>query len=275
MLPPRGIKDIKGLRALKGVGSLNIGSSQFAEIKKKAELFHLDIEKDSLTKLLEQFGYQKAEREKRPPEITQITNSDTSRPEEQQERENQEESQVPEKDDEQNEKIEKKVELGFRIGKLSFGDLIQGIGSFIDLVSKMEEEGKKEEKREGEFTSPSGRVKAVFGLSVKEGIGGTPKIETFGNVKRAAPRPVVEEEREPLVDIFDEEDHVSVIVELPGVQIKDIHSEFRGDILILSTTNSSYKYYKEVILPKDVETSSAKSKYKNGVFEIIMNKRGV
>lgn len=160
-----------------------------------------------------------------------------------------------------------------RFGKISFSDIIQGIGSVIDLVAKMAEEGKKEEKREVEFSSPAGSVKAVFGLSVKQGIGGTPEVETFGNVKRATPRPVVEEEREPLVDIFDEEDHVSVIVELPGVQMEDIHTEFSGDILILSAANSHYKYYKEVLLPKDVDVSSTTSKYKNGVLEVKMNKR--
>jgi HSP20 family protein len=143
----------------------------------------------------------------------------------------------------------------------------------MDFISKMEEEGKGEVRREGEFTSPSGRVKAVYGLSIKEGLGGTPIVEPFGNVKRTAQGPVVEEEREPLVDIFDEEDHVSVIVELPGVQVSDIHTEVKGDILTLSAANNSHKYYKEVILPKNVDVSSAQRKYKNGILEIRMNKK--
>jgi HSP20 family protein len=137
----------------------------------------------------------------------------------------------------------------------------------------MEEEGKGEVRREGEFTSPSGRVKAVYGLSIKEGLGGTPIVEPFGNVKRTAQGPVVEEQREPLVDIFDEEDHVSVIVELPGVQVSDIDTEIKGDILTLSAANNSHKYYKEVILPKNVDVSSAQRKYKNGILEIRMNKK--
>jgi len=180
---------------------------------------------------------------------------------------------MPEKDDDQTKKVE--VDLG--AGKLSFGGFFQGIGSFIesvsDLVSKMEEEGKEEGTREGQFTSPSGRVKAVYGLSIKTNLGGQPTVESFGNVKRTAQGPVVESEREPLVDVFDEKDDVVFIIELPGIEEQQIHTEIEGDILTLSTANGSHRYYKEIVLPKDVDVSSMKSKYKNGVLEIRMSKK--
>jgi HSP20 family protein len=179
---------------------------------------------------------------------------------------------MPEKDDDQT----KKVELDLGAGKLSLGGLFQGIGNFVesvsDLVSKMEEEGKGEETRGGEFSSPSGRVKAVYGFSVKTNLGGQPTVESFGNVKKTAQGPVVESEREPLVDVFDEKDDVVFIIELPGIEEKQIHTEIEGDILTLSTTNGSPKYYKEIVLPKDVDVSTMKSKYKNGVLEIRMSK---
>ncbi|MGZ3749577.1 MAG: hypothetical protein ACXVCD_19725, partial [Pseudobdellovibrionaceae bacterium] len=115
---------------------------------------------------------------------------------------NWEEKMSAQKDD-QKKKDEEKVEIDFGIGKISFGGLFQGIGSLIDLVSKMEEVGKGEAKREGEFTSPSGRVKAVYGFSVKTSLGEMPTVEPFGNVRRTSKGPVVEEERQPLVDVFD------------------------------------------------------------------------
>jgi HSP20 family protein len=281
-MAPKGIRDVKSLRAVKGVGSLNIKSSHSAESKRNAKLFQLGVEKDSLMKALEQFERQKAEIEKRLLEIAQAIQDEGFQFGGQQGGENQEISPVPEKKDEQyaddqnkkeEQKEEQKVELDFHVGKFSFGDLIQGIGNFIDFVSKMEEAGKDEVRREGEFTSPSGRVKAVYGLSIKEGIGGTPIVEPFGNVKRTAQGPVVEEQREPLVDIFDEEDHVSVIIELPGVQVSDIHTEVKGDILTLSAANNRQKYYKEVVLPKNVDPSTAKRKYTNGILEIRMDKK--
>jgi len=272
-MSPRGNRDIKGLRATKGVSSLPTRSGQATESKRNAKLFQLEVEKASLMKALEQFERQKAQIEKRLAEIAQATHSGVSQSEEQQGGAHQEEGRVPETDDDQHEKGENKEVLDFHIGKISFNDLVQGIGNFIDFVSKMEEEGKGEARREGEFTSPSGRIKAVYGLSVKEGLGGMPIIEPFGNVKKTAQGPVVEEEREPLVDIFDEKDHVSVIIELPGVQVSDIHTEIKGDILTLSAVNRSRKYSKEVVLPKNADANTAKRTYTNGILEIRMNKK--
>lgn len=173
----------------------------------------------------------------------------------------------------QKKKDDGNIEIDFGIGKISFGGLFQGIGNLIDLLSKIEEESKEEGKSEGEFTSPSGQVKAVYGVSVKTTVGGKPTVESFGNVKRTPKGPVVEEEREPLVDIFDEKDHVVVIAELPGVEEKQISTKLEGDILILSAAGGDRKYYKEVVLPKDVDTGTLQSKYKNGVLEFRINKK--
>jgi HSP20 family protein len=177
------------------------------------------------------------------------------------------------KDDHQKKKGEEEVEVDFGIGKISFGGLFQGIGNLIDLVSKIEEEGKEEVKREGEFTSPSGRVKAVYGFSVKTNVGGRPIVEPFGNVRKTAKGTVVEEERQPLVDIFDEKDHVLIIIELPGIEEEHISTTVKGDVLTLSAANGGRKYYKEVILPKDADADTLKSKYRNGVLELRFSKK--
>ena len=175
------------------------------------------------------------------------------------------------KDDKKEEKD--KAEIDFGIGKISFGGLFKGIGSVIDLVSKMEEEGKGEVRREGGFTSPSGRVKGVYGFSIKTGLGGKPTVEPFGNVKKTAKGPTVSEEREPIVDIFDEKEEVRIIVEVPGVAEESIKTEIKGDVLTLEAKDTDRKYYKEVVLPKNVDAGTLKSKYKNGVLEIRIDKK--
>lgn len=180
---------------------------------------------------------------------------------------------MPAKDDKQTKKDEEKVEVDFGVGKVSFSGLFQGIGSLIDLVARLEEEGQDEAQREREFTSPSGRVKAVYGLTVKTGLGGRPMVEPFGNVKRTSRGPVVQEEREPLVDVFDEKDHLLIIIELPGVEEEHISAGVQGDILTISAANGERKYHKEVVLPENVDASILKSKYKNGVLEIKINKK--
>lgn len=177
------------------------------------------------------------------------------------------------KDEQQKKKDNEEIAVDFGIGKISFGGLFQGIGNIIDLVAQIEEEGKNEVQREREFTSPSGKVKAVYGLSIQTNLGGKPTVEPFGNVRKTAKGPVVEEEREPLIDIFDENDHIVIIAELPGVEEERITTAVQGDILTLSAAGSDRKYYKEVVLPENIDAATLTSKYKNGVLELRMNKQ--
>ncbi|HEY5006333.1 MAG TPA: archaeal heat shock protein Hsp20 [Ktedonobacteraceae bacterium] len=170
-------------------------------------------------------------------------------------------------------KNENKIGVDFNLGTLSLGGIFQGIENVIDLVSKMEAVGVREGKHEEAFTSPSGNVNAVYGFSVKTSLGGQSIVEPFGNLRKTSRGPVVGEERQPLVDVFDEKDHILVIAELPGVAEEHISTEVKGDILTLSATNGERKYYKEVVLPEDVDADTLQRKYNNGVLEIKVSKK--
>lgn len=165
------------------------------------------------------------------------------------------------------------VEFELGIGKLDFGGLFKGIGNFIDLVSKMAEESKEEVSRTGKFKI-KGMPKAtgVYGFTVKTGLGGIPTVEQFGNIRKTTKGPVVEEVREPVVDVFDEADKVLVIGELPGVEEKNIQLEIKGDILTITAENEDRKYRKEVLLPSAVDAKTMKSTYKNGVLKVTFSK---
>jgi len=161
-----------------------------------------------------------------------------------------------------------KVEIDFGMGKISFGGLFKGLGNLIDLASKMSEEGV--EKR-GEIKGLPKGVKGVYGFSIRT-LAGKPVIESFGNIRETAKGPVVEEVREPIVDVFDEEDHILVIAELPGVSEDKIKVEVVGDILSLTASDKDKKYAKEILLPGKVKPDSVKTFYKNGILEITLKK---
>jgi HSP20 family protein len=167
------------------------------------------------------------------------------------------------------EKEEKeKIEIDFDIGKISFGGLFKGLGNLIDLAAKLSEEGV--EKRGAIKGLPRG-ARGVYGLSVRT-LAGKPVIESFGNIRETPKGPVVEEVREPIVDVFDEEDHIVVIAELPGVSEDKIKIEVAGDILNLIASNKDRKYAKEILLPSKVKPQSLKPTYQNGVLEIRLEK---
>ena len=161
-----------------------------------------------------------------------------------------------------------KVEIDFGMGKISFGGLFKGLGNLIDLASKLSEEGV--EKR-GEIRGLPQGVKGVYGFSIRT-LAGKPVVETFGNIKETTQGPVVEEVREPIVDIFDEEERILVIAELPGVSEGQIKIEIAGDILNLTASNRDKKYAKEILLPSKVKPQPVKSSYKNGILEITLEK---
>ncbi len=161
-----------------------------------------------------------------------------------------------------------KIEIDFGMGKISFGGLFKGIGNLIDLAAKLSEEGVE---KKGEIRGLPKGAKGVYGFSVRT-LAGKPIIETFGNIKETAKGPVVEEVREPMVDVFDEENRILVIAELPGVSQEEIKVDIEGDILKLTASNKDRRYAKEVLLPSKVKAESVKASYKNGILEITLKK---
>jgi len=128
-----------------------------------------------------------------------------------------------------------------------------------------------------ERTLPDGtKVKSwgpfVYGYSVTVGPDGKPKVREFGNFKAETrmgrPYMDVKEKREPLVDVMSTDGEVRVIVELPGVEKKDIKLSGTEDKLTISVDTPEHKYFKEVELPAKVDSKKATSKYKNGVLDI-------
>ena len=130
---------------------------------------------------------------------------------------------------------------------------------------------------------PDGSIKReygpfVYGYSVKIGPDGKPIIREFGNIKpslggkRQAPLNL-QEHREPLVDIVEEDENVEVVAELPGVEKKDIQLFATEQTITINVNTPERKYQKKLELPTKVDESSAKSTYKNGILEIILKKK--
>jgi len=163
---------------------------------------------------------------------------------------------------------EDEIEIDFGMGKISFGGLFKGLGSLIDLASKLNEEGVE---RKGEIRGLPRGARGVYGFNIRT-MAGKPVIDSFGNIRETARGPVVEEVREPLVDIFDEQDHILVLAELPGVSEDQIKVEVAGDILTLTASDKDRKYGKEILLPGKVKADSVKASYKNGILEITLEK---
>jgi HSP20 family protein len=170
-------------------------------------------------------------------------------------------------------KKKKEEEEGINID-FGFGGLFKGLGNLIDTATKLAEKG-EELSKTGEIKF-SGLdkikglkdLKGVYGVRVRTMADGSPSIQPFGNIKKTPKGPVVEEVREPIVDVFDESEGTHIVAEMPGVQEKDINLEIKGDIVNISAEGENRKYQKEVLLSQQAKPEDMTWTYKNGILEI-------
>lgn len=157
----------------------------------------------------------------------------------------------------------------------TFGSVFKGLGELVERLSELSERA-GELHESGEFGDEKRGIKGVYGFRVRMGVGdsGGVEVEPFGTVNRdrrdesSVGEASVAEIREPMVDVFDEGDHIAVIAEMPGVGEGDLDLDVDGDILSLSAAMKDRTYRKEVLLPRAVSTDPPEVSCRNGIVEI-------
>jgi len=161
-----------------------------------------------------------------------------------------------------------------------FEDLDRMFEDFFKRSLCIPEELVRERKLpDGRIVRETGPI--VYGYSITIGPDGKPQIREFGNIKPSSrptpfgismPEIKVSKEREPLIDIMEEDEEIKVLAELPGVEKDDINLNCTEKTLTISVDTENRKYYKELELPGEVDPKSAKARYKNGVLEVTLKR---
>jgi len=151
------------------------------------------------------------------------------------------------------------------------------LGGLTDLIDKLNELATtaKELKGTGEISGlgPGDKLKGVYGFNVRVGLGkerDQVKVEPFGNIRKdkESGRTVVQEVREPLVDLFEEVDHTLIVAEMPGISKKDLKLSVTDDVLTITAERGEKKYYREVLLPRKCPREKMDVSCNNGMVEI-------
>ena len=152
---------------------------------------------------------------------------------------------------------------------LGLGGLFKGLGDFLDVLSDMAEKGGEAVSKTGEFEVKGlgEKGQGVYGFSIRSGIGGMPTVERFGNIKTGKEGAEVAEVRVPLVDVFEEEQEIVMVAEMPGVSEDEIQIELTDDVMTIKTTGDR-KYEKEVLLPAAIDKETMARSFKNGILEL-------
>jgi HSP20 family protein len=152
----------------------------------------------------------------------------------------------------------------------SSGGILSGLTGLVEKLNELAETG-AELRRSGEIHGAGQELKGIYGFTVKLGLGGQgPRVEPFGNIRadKTTGQAVVEEVREPVVDLFEEKDHLLIVAELPGISASDVQLEVKDDVLTITAAKGDKKYRKEVLLPASYPKAKMRLTCNNGVLEI-------
>jgi HSP20 family protein len=109
----------------------------------------------------------------------------------------------------------------------------------------------------------------IYGFPMRMGPEGKARIEEFGNIpSMISQRTETPGEREPLTDIIEGDKEISVVIELPGIEKKDINLNVAVDSLEIDVDTPERQYHKKLALPCEVRPKKTRATYKNGVLEV-------
>ena len=118
-------------------------------------------------------------------------------------------------------------------------------------------------------TKPTGQLKTSKPNQLKIS---KPKKEPSPTGPPMPPTAESIKEREPIVDVFEEENHVRVTAELPDVKENEIDLKIENNTLTITADTPARKYYKQVELPTTVKKDTFESNYRNGILEVKLKK---
>lgn len=81
-------------------------------------------------------------------------------------------------------------------------------------------------------------------------------------------------EKQPLIDVFEEEDYLVVLAELPGVDEKDVNMKVDENTITITAENATKKYLEVIKLPTCVKRDTVKFTYKNNILQARLKKLG-
>jgi HSP20 family molecular chaperone IbpA len=177
------------------------------------------------------------------------------------------------------------LDVGFNIfgtaGKIQGGKSEgKGLVGLIDDLARLAEKSETYQKRINlgekgviDFRVSSRPIKGSYTTKPTSSLNmSKPKSKTPSTSMPISPTTPSIEEKEPIVDVFEDGDCINIMVELPGIEEKDANLKIEDDTVTISVETPTKKYYKEVKLPTSVEKNSAESKYRNGILEVKLRK---
>ncbi len=154
--------------------------------------------------------------------------------------------------------------------KIPLGGMLHDLEKLARTIDELAKEGEvRKVSKEGPVTVEYRRTVRYIRPEPTAPVPEAPRIEI-------KPRPIEVEAppKESLVDVFERDDHISVVVELPGVKEEDIKFETAGSTLKIKIHTPSGEVERDIsIAGAEGVKGIAGASFKNGILEIKLSKK--
>jgi HSP20 family protein len=119
------------------------------------------------------------------------------------------------------------------------------------------------------------RKSFIHGFKINFGSDGKPNFQEFGHrtLKSSDGERKISDDREPLTELIEGNDDVSITVEIPGVEKEDIDLNVNVNSLEITVDNAERKYHKILNFSCDVIPKTTRATYKNGVLDVVIKRK--
>lgn len=116
----------------------------------------------------------------------------------------------------------------------------------------------------------------IYGYNFQIDPKGRPKMQEFVNKPELSNKDGEEytkNEREPIIEIIEDNENVNITIEIPGVEKENIDLNITSDDFEIKVNTPIIKYHKRMSLPCDVIPKTSKVTYNNGVLDIVIKRK--
>ena len=148
------------------------------------------------------------------------------------------------------------------------GTVFHGLDKIFNIVSDMVENDKDELNVDGTFNPKGNRdVVGKYGFNIKIGDSVIKSSDRNHTAKRQGPKSV-----EPVTDMYEEEDRVLFVIELPGVLQENIRLQTGENFIQVSATGNKVLYEKKINLEFEPMVQNIKTTFSNAIYAIEIKK---
>lgn len=156
--------------------------------------------------------------------------------------------------------------------KSNLSSIFKGLDKFINLIADMIETNKDQLSVNGDINKD--KLVGKYGFSIKLGSNDLNGVDRINEINKRIKN--VQEKIKPIeppTDIFDEEDKIIIVMELPGIKYDEIQLDINNNIITVRAFGTNSNFYKNISLKITPKTKDITAKLNNSIYSIIINKQ--